>query len=171
MEVAMNNKENNYSDILFGYMNTPFFGEDGDDGGFSIAIYPDGKLIYKTYLFGEIEETRREFKLNLETVKDISKGFSFYKQEINELDDEIDNDSLDGCENIFIFNGKKIITRNIQYLDEDEMKEFDPEYYKEYLPVIKQQNMIIEIFAMVSVLLEIQGIDLLLHEVNFNEED
>ena len=78
---------------------------------------------------------------------------------------------MDGCEYIFIFNGKKIITRNIQYLDEDEMKEFDPEYYKEYLPVIKQQNMIIEIFAMVSVFLETQGIDLLLNEVNFNEDD
>ena len=51
------------------------------------------------------------------------------------------------------------------------MKEFDPEYYKEYLPVIKQQNMIIEIFAMVSVFLETQGIDLLLNEVNFNEDD
>lgn len=51
------------------------------------------------------------------------------------------------------------------------MKEFDPEYYKEYLPVIKQQNMIVEIFAMVSVFLETQGIDLLFYEVNFNEED
>ena len=167
----MNNKENNYSDILFGYMITPFYGADGDDGGFSIVIYPNGKVIYKTYIFSEIEETRREYELDLDTVKNISKGFSFYEQEINKLDDEIDNGSLDGCEYIFIFNGKKIITRNIQYLDEDEMKEFDPEYYKEYLPVIKQQNMIIEIFAMVSVFLETQGIDLILNEVNFNEDD
>ena len=122
----MNNKENNYSDILFGYMITPFYGADGDDGGFSIVIYPNGKVIYKTYIFSEIEETRREYELDLDTVKNISKGFSFYEQEINKLDDEIDNGSLDGCEYIFIFNGKKIITRNIQYLDEDEMKELDP---------------------------------------------
>ena len=82
----MNNKENTYSDILFGYMNTPSFGEEGDDGGFSIAIYPNGQLIYKTYIFDEIEDTRWEIELDLETVKDISKVLSFYKQEINELD-------------------------------------------------------------------------------------
>ena len=67
---------------------------------------------------------------------------------------------------------KKEVLRDIDFtFDEDEMKEFDPEYYKEYLPVIKQQNMIVEIFAMVSVFLETQGIDLLFYEVNFNEED
>lgn len=46
-----------------------------------------------------------------------------------------------------------------------------PEYFEAYLPVIKQQNLIIEIFAKVSEILETQGIDLRIYEVNFSEDD
>lgn len=128
-------------------------------------------MIYKTYIFDEIEETRREIELDLETVKDISKVLSFYKQEINELDEDIDNGSLDGYGNFFIFAGKRIITWNIQYLDEDEIKKLDQEYYEEYLPVIKQQNLIIEIFCMIAEILDTEGIDLRPYEVIFKETE
>lgn len=42
----------NIEKILFGYYNCPSCGYFGvDDGGFSIDIFPDGKLNYTTYIF------------------------------------------------------------------------------------------------------------------------
>lgn len=168
----MNNKRKNYSEISFGYMNSPSYGWFGeDDGGFSIAIYPDGKLVYKTYIFNEIEKTKKEFKIDSKSVESILKVLDTYEQDITAFDDHIDNGSCDGNENFFIFNGKRIITWNIKYSDEDEIKKLNPEYYEAYLPVIKQQNLIIEIFARVSEILETQGIDLRIYEVNFSEDN
>lgn len=66
-------------------------------------------------------------------------------------------------------NGKRIITWNIDYCDEDELKKANLDYYREYLPVIKQQNKMIIIFAKISEILEKQGIDLKIYEVNFSE--
>ncbi|MGN0604839.1 MAG: hypothetical protein ACI4I2_12765 [Oscillospiraceae bacterium] len=55
----MDNKKVEYKDVLFGYSCTPSYGYYGkDDGGFSIEIYPDGKLIHKTYIFDGIEKNR-----------------------------------------------------------------------------------------------------------------
>ena len=46
--LTMNNIKNAHSDVIFGYGEIPASGRAGkDDGGFSIAIYPDGKAIYK----------------------------------------------------------------------------------------------------------------------------
>lgn len=51
----MNNIKNAHSDVIFGYGEIPASGRAGkDDGGFSIAIYPDGKAIYKKYVFDQI---------------------------------------------------------------------------------------------------------------------
>ena len=119
----MNNKRKNFSEIMFGYMDTPSYGCFGeDDGGFSIAIYPDGRLVYKTYIFDEIEKTIREFKINSNSVERILEVLTTYEKEIYAFDDHIDNGSCDGDGNFFIFNGKRIITWNIEYSDEDEIK-------------------------------------------------
>ena len=172
MDDAMNNKVNYESEILFGYMNTPSYGCFGeDDGGFSIDIYPDGKLIYKTYIFDMIEKTKRELKLDFESIENIVTVLSTYEKDIATFDEHIDNGSCDGNGNFFIFNGKRIITWNIEYFDEDEIKKLNPKYYEEYLPMIKQQNLMIEIFARVSEILKKQGINLRIYEVNFNEND
>ena len=53
--LTMNNIKNAHSDVIFGYGEIPASGRAGkDDGGFSIAIYPDGKAIYKKYVFDQI---------------------------------------------------------------------------------------------------------------------
>lgn len=167
----MDGKENKYSEVIFGYMDTPSYGCIGkDDGGFSVAIYPDGKLIYKTYIFDEIEKTKREFKLDLKTVDRIAGVLAAYEQNIKNFDEDLDNGSCDGSGNIFIFNGKMIVTWNIDYYDEDELKKSNPEYYKAYLSVIRQENLLMEIFFRVSKILKTRGIDLRLYEVKFRKK-
>ena len=126
-------------------MDTPSYGCIGkDDGGFSVAIYPDGKLIYKTYIFDEIEKTKREFKLDLKTVDRIEGVLAAYEQDIKNFDEDLDNGSCDGSGN--------------------------PEYYKAYLSVIRQENLLMEIFFRVSKILKTRGIDLRLYEVKFRKK-
>ena len=166
----MEKKDKDYSGIIFGYMDTPSYGCFGeDDGGFSVSIYPDGRLIYKTYIFDEIEKTKTEIRLLDGIVDEIKAVLEENQNDIDGFDYHIDNCSCDGDGNFFIFNGKRIITWNIDYCDEDELKKINPDYYKEYLPVVKQQNKMIIIFAKISEILEKQGIDLKIYEVNFSE--
>ena len=63
-----------------------------------------------------------------------------------------------------------IVTWNIDYYDEDELKKSNPEYYKAYLSVIRQENLLMEIFFRVSKILKIRGIDLRLYEVKFRKK-
>lgn len=167
----MNNKENRNSKVIFGYMIVPTCGWIGKDhGGFSIAVYPDGKLIYKTYIFDQIEKTKKEFELGSKIVERIVKVLALYELDIEKFDEYLNNGSCDGNGNYFIFNGKEISDRNIEYHDENKLKDSNPQYYKEYLPVIQQENLMVEIFSKIAKILKRQGISLTLNMVRFRRK-
>lgn len=166
----MEHKKSSYSNVLFRYMDVPSCGWVGeDDGGFSIDIYPNGDLIYKTYIYDEIEKTRTIFEIDSKSIEQIMKVLATYEQSINQMDEYLDNGSDDGDENIFIINGKKIITWNIEYSDENELKKTNQKYYEKYLSVIRQEKILLEVFYQISKILKTQGIKLRLYNVIFQK--
>lgn len=167
----MAEEKKDYSDILFGYLLTPAYGFFGmDDGGFSVAIYPDGRLVHKTYVFDRREKTRTEYLLPDEVIEQIAVVLEEYAPEIADFDEHVSNGSLDGYGNFFVFNGKHIISWNIELNDEEEVRKKNPEYYHEYLSVMQQENTMLFIFYEVIEILEKIRIKLNLHEVEIPEE-
>lgn len=170
----MNIIKNAHSDVIFGYGKIPASGRAGkDDGGFSIAIYPDGKAIYKKYVFDQIEASVTKYELNLETVGKIVKILQKYSTDIKQFDENLYNGSDDGEANIFIFNGKKITSLNIENYGKIKLiilKWTDFKYYKEYISVLRQEHLVTKIFSEVAKYLKTQGIVLSLHAIEFKTE-
>ena len=159
----------NHKDILFGYFNGPscgFFGM--DDGGFSVDVYENGKVIYKTYIFAQTVKTETEYKISKDAVAAIRSLMEDHQTDIDSFDENIDNGSCDGSGNFFIFNGKEIITWNIDHSDEDELKQNNLSYYNRYLSAIRQENKILLIFDKAVKILKSSGINLSLENVSFN---
>lgn len=158
-----------YSNIMFGYMNAPSYGCFGrSDGGFSVEIYSDGTLIHKMYIFSRKEKTNTMLTLPLNAIEEILSVLDENRTDIVNFEEHIDNGSLDGSSNEFIFYGKCIITWNIEYCDEEELMERNPQYYRDYLQVIRQQNKMLFIFEKICEILEKNGIKLNLYQVNYS---
>lgn len=156
--------------ILFGYKCTPAYGWIGEsDGGFSIEIYEDGSLIHKTYLFDEEQQTFQEYQIQPITVETIKEILAENQSEIEELPPDIDNGSMDGSCNIFTFNGKEVSVYNIEYGETpEEISVYNPEYVRDCLEEITQQNRVGEIFDRVVHALKEEGINLSLYEFSIS---
>lgn len=167
----MAEEKKDYSEILFGYLLTPSYGFFGmSDGGFSMAIYQDGRLVHKTYIFDQREKTREEYLLPDEVIEQIKAVMKEYASEIADFEEHISNGFLDGDGNFFVFGGKHVISWNIELNDEEEVRKKNPEYYREYLSVMQQENTMLFIFYEIIEILEKIGIKLNLHEVEIPEE-
>lgn len=137
----MEKEKKGCNDIVFDYMCVPsfrFFGK--SDDGFSVALYSDGKLVYKAYIFDEREKDREEMNMSIETVERIKAVLSEYESEINGFQEHVNNGPLDGEGNFFVFSGKKFITWNITYNDETELKDRNPGYYRKYMTVVSNRT-------------------------------
>ena len=137
-----------------------------DDGGFSVEITPDGRIIYKSYLLGEILKSEDEYQLSESSVQMIKSTLSEYKDQISSFKKEYYNGSCDGSWNKFSFSGKKITTLNAFYMDEIEiehLKSQDEAYFYEMSDVIEAENKLIEIFEAISKILLQDGYSLQLH--------
>ena len=167
----MTKQSRKFNNILFGYITVPSCGTFGeDDGGFSIDIYPDGKLIYKTYIFDKIEKNKIIYALSEETINAIKEILLTYSKDIYFFNEYTDNGSDDGDCNIFIFLGKRVISWNIDYYDENKLKENESKYYKKYINAIIQENIMLEIFEKISNILKIHGIILSIYQIVFSKK-
>ena len=111
-------------------MNTPSQRCLGDnDDGFSVAIYSDGRLVYKTYIFDEIEKTNREFKIDSNSAESILEVLSTINQTLMRLMNTQIMVLVMEMKTFFIFNGKRIIIQNIDYSNEDEINKVKPECF------------------------------------------
>ena len=160
-------KKDEYKNILFGYSLLPAYGWYGeDDGGFSIAVYTDGRFIYKTYIFDQIDQTETEYKLSSASVSALKALMAKHRKVIDAFDSHLSNGSRDGYGNFFVFNGKQVTTWNICYTNP-----ILSLFRKEFRPVVKQENKILSIFYAASKVLKNDNIDLKLNEVSFRAED
>lgn len=156
--------------ILFGYSCTPSCGFEGEnDGGFSIELDINGILLYKTYLFDFIEQTRSTTQLSAKTVKGITDILERYTKIIARLSPNLNNGSCDGYCNQFIFSGKEIVSWNIQYTNRLTAVA-NPVYYIEYGRNIKQENTVLSIFELITEKLKYEGITLALNKVCFSSK-
>lgn len=170
-EARMGKEERDYSEIIFGYMCIPAYGFFGEsDGGFSIVLYPDGKLIYKTYIFEQIEKDKKEVFISKETVERIKAVLCAHQSDIDGFREHTYNGSFDGEENLFIFSGKEFTTWNITYRGEDEREANNPGYYKKYMSVFEQQNRMLDIFTKITEILATQGILLNINKIIFHKK-
>ncbi len=152
-------------DILFGYFDLPACGMyEEDDGGFSVVVYQDGRLIHKTYIFCEIDQTAAEYKVSERSLLKIKALMEKYRTTIDSFDNRLHNDSVDGEENTFIFDGKQIITWNIAYTHPILLVLCRE---KRYFLALKQENKILSLFSAVKKILKSDGIDLELDKVEF----
>lgn len=157
------------NNILFGYSCTPSCGFYGvDDGGFSIEIDKKGMLVYKTYLFDSIEQTRTIINLSSNTTYRIRKILKKHADIIKKLNTHLDNASDDGVCNQFVFAGKEITAWNIEFTDEAVMAEENPNYYHEFAHNIKQENTVLQIFELVVNELINERIELNVEEINLS---
>lgn len=157
---------NNYENILFGYSCTPacgFIGE--DDGGFSIAVYKDGRLIYKTYIYSNIDKTEIEYKISESSIAAIKKIMKKNRMIIDVLDEFIDNGTCDGSCNCFVFNGTQVTTWNIEPYESIIM------YSLKYRSVYYQERKIRSLFFKISKILRSEGVNLNLYDVSFTVSD
>ena len=171
--LTMNIDSNNtpYDNVLFGYMCVPtegLFGE--DDGGFSLEVLTNGRLVYKTYIFSEIENTRIESQISPSALYEISMILEKHQKNIKSFKKILNNGSCDGYGNYFIFFGKQYITWNISFKNEIATKILNPIFYKRYKSVIRQENQLLRIFADIAAVLGQQGIHLKIEEVSFDNK-
>lgn len=149
---------------LFGYSNVPACGWYGeDDGGFSIAVHEDGTVIYKTYLFDMLPQTKTVYQVTDGTVSAIKAFLQKRDKTIQAFSSHLDNGTYDGEGNYFVFNGKEIIVWNIHYTN--------PLFFMlmgNYLPAAKQENRLLSLFFKVAKILKRDGIDLSLDQVSFS---
>lgn len=161
-------EDNKFEKVLFGYSYTSAYGRRGGDyGEFSIEITSSGNLVYRKYRFGEIEIAKKNFYLSKEALNKIKAIILNYQSDIDSFETHLDNGSCDGNGNFFIFNEKEYITWNISYSDENKVKERNPKYYEKYLPVIRQENMMLIIFGKISEVLEREGFFLTLRRFRY----
>lgn len=152
--------------ILFAYSCTPSCGfSKEDDGGFSVEINSNDILVYKTYLFDCIEQTRITMKLSPLTKKEIERILERNAKAIENLSSRLDNGSDDGCSNRFIFSGKEIVSWNIKFTNERLLAVIAPAYYQKYINSIRQENTVLHIFKLVSKNLKHEGVKLTLDNV------
>jgi len=167
--------KNGAGDILFGYMGTPSWGWRGKSyGGFSAAVYADGRIIHKTYFWGCIVDTETERMVSKDTVAAITGLLEEHQAEIDAFDERLDNDLLlDGGIDYFIFNGKKISSFDIYFgfTERERLKENNPSYYEQYRPVLDQEYKILSIFFAAAKILKSDGVNLDLDGVSFCESD
>jgi len=163
-------EKNDYKDILFGYLHTPWWGRHGkSDGGFSVDVYRDGRVIHRTYLFYQVVRTEAEYKISKDSVIAIEALLKECQTAIDALDERPFNWSFGGSGSFFIFNGKQIITWSIRYYDEAELKKNNPSYYEEFRSVVRQENAILLLFSMITKILKRDGVNLSLYEVDFQQ--
>ncbi len=161
-------KKDTVKEILFGYLCTPACGWQGkDDGGFSVAVYADGRLVHKTYIFCDIDKTTTEYKISDVSVSKIKALLEKYQADIDAFDEHLNNGSCDGEGNFFVFHGKEIITWNIRHVSVWKLRMFNRDYYKEYLPVVRQENKILLLFFAAAKILKKDGVRLSLDKVSF----
>lgn len=151
--------------ILFGYSCTPAFGIFGKDkGGFSVEISMGGLLTYKTYIFDKRETSKRTMQLSDDILSAIFVILEEKAEMIQILNSRLDNGSLDGVCNKFVFYEKEIISWNIEYISEEMFEQLDEEYCREYEKNIWQENEVFNIFEKIAEVLKNKGILLTLYD-------
>ena len=144
-------------DVLFGYSHVPAGPcRYGGYGGFSFLLYETGLIEVQEYLFSDILAEERRYCVPEVCVSKVK--LLFYK-----MDDRIqslyvpDNQSNDGSYSCFFFGKEWLNALNIMYNDDRiiaRVREVHPDDFDEWVPIMKAENDILDMFFAVCDILK-----------------
>lgn len=151
------------ADVLFEYKSTPSFGVFGMSGGESVVVFADGSIVHRNYVFGQ-EEPSSEDKVAYmpEASVLIEKVLISHKSDLKRISSKLNNGTLDGSHDCFQFGKKKISSWTIQRTNPNEVQQRNPDYYRQYIENMIQENMVLDIYnEIISILNEFEiGLEL-----------
>ena len=139
---------------LFEIRIEPTYGMTGEDGDESLALYRDGKIISRNYLFGEddvpyriqVEETEGD------EVAKVTRIINENKKKIDQIPNVLNNYSCDGSFWVFTFGNKTIRSLNPCKIDIDELDV--SRYSDDEILTLRHENTLIEIFEKIRSVLK-----------------
>lgn len=110
--------------IILGHKIISAFGRESEDSGWSFAVQEDGSVLLKRYKHWDNENAsyQSETSISLDGVKEIRQYLLSQLEDIRALPQTINNWTLDGVFNGFIFLGKKTGGLNLEYHDADDYR-------------------------------------------------
>ena len=140
---------------VFGYSFKPACGCRGKtNGGFFVTVDNKGTLVYKTYLFDTIEQTKTIIQMSEQAFNSLKYALKQYAPTIQELPNRVDRPVYDGDINTFVFNDKSIETANMIHTGSLYRTEIE-----------RQECILSQLFTIVSGILEQAGIHVMLTRV------
>lgn len=156
--------------IIFSYQTGPTYGAEGADGGFSVTLYGNGNLRYCTYKLMDQISSMQIFKLSKGQTKMVYDVVAPFADELKKIPAELDNGSVGGEFQDFVFLDWTIKTCNIQKRHSQMFRQHKLSYYKKYKENIKYEDMILKVFQKICKRFKKQEILLTLHECKMRED-
>jgi len=155
MEAAMRKR-------LFMYWNKPtnnFLGTDGSSS--SIEIMENGDIVEKRYGCSNNKPISKDIVAHSEEL--VSKARQIierYWEQIQQLPDFVNNGTLDGAWQTFVFLDKKVTVDNLCDPEIERVKKESPEFYQHYHLALSQTELLYSIYKEMKQLLETAGVSL-----------
>lgn len=162
------------SDIIFEYKESAccnFLG--GNTDGFEVSVKKEGVIIYRKFDFYNNTLNIKEYKIKKDTIERIKKAIE-NNSEIFTINEKLDNGSLDGNANQFIFGNektlKKICAVNIQDSIGDG-NEIRSEILGMYGDNLRQERIVLKLFFEICNILKEEKLELDLYGFINNREN
>ncbi len=162
------------SDVIFEYKKSAccnFLG--GNTDGFEISIKKEGAIIYREFDFDDNTLDIKEYQISKDSIEKIKEAIKI-NSEIFRINDKLDNGSLDGNANQFLFANektiKKICALNIQDSIDDGNK-IRNEYLERYGENLRQERIVLKLFFEICNILKEEKLELDLYVFINNRED
>lgn len=147
---------------LFMYWNKPtnnFLGTDGSS--VCIEIMANGDIVEKRYSFCSKKPISKDIIAHSEKLaSEARRIIEHYWDQIQLLPDFVDNDTLDGSWQTFVFFEKKVTVDNLRDPEIERIKKESPEIYQYYHLVLSQTELLYSIYKEMKQLLETAGVSL-----------
>ncbi len=133
-------------DILFRVKSSPACNFLGGSGGDSLTVWKDGTVEYQRYiLWAEVPIDMAVVSPNSEVAGKIREFLNRRKEIIEKIPENLDNGTLDGSHDTYIFDKKHISAWTIQRIDPEEIRKVNPHYYEEYRENIIFENQVLDL--------------------------
>lgn len=159
--------------VLFEYRVCLAEGETGENDEFSISIYSNGVVKYKTYTFSGNEISCDVYQLTATTLKKAEKVLAKERHQIKGITNNLSNGSYDGYGNHFTFEEHKIVAWNIlktTFLQLIILGFWHREQYCNLCKNLFYENFVLNIFKKISTVLMQAGIGLDLYSVQIKNK-
>ena len=130
------------NECIFEYKSTVCYGCVGMPAGRSIGVYRNGDVVKRQYVIGDDAPQKETV---LATVPELAKAIqdiiNRHAEELAQIPNQLNNGTLDGSEDCFVFGNKTITAWTIQRTAPSEMEQCD-----EYRDNCIHENLVLDIY-------------------------